>query len=371
MKRLYFLAACWVIGITPAFSQARNCTQTLRLIRTTYEQGRLHEVPGLAGIEVTPEGRTTYKGCLMEEGAQTFSKEERKEAYRYLTLSYIYLEEPEKADDMMVQLLNTDHFYEPNKDVDPAEFIALYNKFRHEPLYRVGIKFLVNLTQPIVTNYYNVGSEGAGQGGYSMSPGFQGFLFFEKDFFHKKPWNRLVLAAELGYVARGYTYTNGQLATADEDPTQPISSQEFQLSQQYLDLNIIGQYKLKNTVQMQTYVGGGPGISYLLGSSNEATTTLGNGFTVTGSAVDDSESYNKLLYSLNLVAGAKLRFGEVYLVGEVRYQMGFTNVVNQSSRTNPEIAYDYQGRYNDYRINTLMLNIGVIYPHFKPLKLIR
>lgn len=377
MKRLYFLAACLVpmaigIGITPAFSQARNCTQVLRLIRTTYEQGRLHEVPGLAGIKLDPNnGRFIFEGCLKDDGDQVFSKDEMREAYRYLTLSYIYLEEPEKADDMMVRLLNTDHFYEPNKEVDPAEFIALYNKFRHEPLFRIGAKAGMNLTQPVVTNYYNVGSAGAGQGGYTMSPSFQGYIVFEKDLFHKAPWKNLVLAAELGYFVRGYTYTNNQLATADEDPSTAISNQTFEFSQSYLDLNVIGQYKLKSSVQLQTYVGGGPGISYLLGASNQATTLLGNGFTVTGTAVEDKDSYNTLLYSFNFVAGVKYKFGEVYLTAEARYQMGFTNVVNQSSRTNEEVAFDYQGRYNDYRVNNMAISLGVIYPYFKPLKLIR
>lgn len=359
MKRLYLLAACWVFAVTPSFSQASNCTQVLRLVRTMYEQGRLHEVPGLAA------------GCLKGQGNQGFSREERKEAYRYLTLSYIYLEEPEKADEMMVQLMNTDHFYEPNKEVDPAEFIALYNKFRHDPVYRIGIKAGLNLTQPVVTNYYNVGSTGAGNGGYSMSPNLAVYAVFEKDFFRTPPWNRLVLAAELGYISRGYTYSNDKLATADENPTSPISSQEFQIGQNYLDLNLMGQFKFKNTVNMQTYLGAGPGFSYLLGSSNQASTVLGNGFTVTGSAVDDTESYKKLLFSVNLVGGIKYRFGELYLTAEARYQMGFTNVINPGSRTNPEIAYDYQGRYNDYKINNMTITIGILYPHFKPLKLIR
>ena len=356
MKRLYFLAACLAVGISPAFSQATNCTQVGRLIQTTYEQGRLHELPGLAD------------GCLKAASGQGFTKEERKSALRYLTLSYIYLEEPEKADAMMLELLNTDHFYEPNKEVDPAEFIALYKKFRHTPLFRVGLKFGLNLTQTVVTSYYNVGSAGAGQGGYSMSPSFQVYGVFEKDITRKLP---IVLAAELGYVSRGYTYKNGQLATADEDPTKPISDQEFIFTQNYLDLNVIGQWKFKNSVNLQTYVGGGPGISYLLSSSNQAKTVLGNGFTVTGGAVDDSESYNKLLVSATILAGFKYKFGEVYLTVEARYQMGFTNVINPATRTNTEIAFDYQGRYNDYRFNNMMINLGIIYPYFKPLKLIK
>ncbi len=325
-------------------------------MQTTYEQGRLHELPGMA------------EGCLKGQSGQGFTKEERKLALRYLTLSYIYLEEPEKADETMLQLLNTDHFYQPNTEVDPAEFIALYNKFRHDPLFRVGIKAGLNLTQPVVTGAYNVGSAGAGQGGYSMSPSFQAYGVFEKDFFRKLP---IVLVAELGYVTRGYTYSNDQLATADEDPTMSVSSQKFLFNQSYLDLNVIGQYKFKNTVQTQTYLGIGPGISYLLGSSNQASTLLGNGFTVVGSSVDDTESYKKILYSLNMVAGVKYKFGEVYLTAEARYQLGFTNVINPPTRTNAEIAFDYQGRYNDYRFNNMSVSIGIIYPFFKPLKLIR
>jgi len=359
MKRLYFLAVCWLAALVPAFSQAVNCTQTLRLIRTTYEQGRLHELPNLAA------------GCLKGEGTNGFSKEEKKEAYRYLTLSYIYMEEPEKADESMVQLLNTDHFYQPNKEVDPAEFIALYNKFRHDPVWRLGGKFGANLTQPVVTNYYNVGSEAAGQGAYSMGISYQLYATFSKDFFRKKPWNSIVLVGEVGYVNRSYSYSNDQLATADEDPTLAISNQTSAFTQSFVDVNIIGQYKFKNTVDLQTYVGAGPGFSYLLSSSNQASTLLGNGFTITGSAVDDTESYNKLLISATLVAGVKYRFGEVYVTAEARYQMGFTNMINPSARTNPEVAFDYQERYNDYRINSMMICIGVIYPHFKPLKLIR
>lgn len=346
-------------GLSVASAQAPNCTQVLRLIRTTYEQGRLHELPDLA------------KSCLAGIGTQGFNKDERKEAYRYLTLSYIYLEEPEKADEAMINLMNTDHFYQPNKEVDPAEFIALYNKFRHDPLFRVGLKFGMNLTQPNVTHYYNVGSAGAGKGSYSMSPSFQVFGVFEKDFFHKSPWNRLVLAAEVGYVSRAYTYTNGELALADEPPFAPVSNQQFELSHQFIDLNVIGQFKFKNTMNVQTYLGGGPGISYLLGSSNLATTVLGNGFTVTGPAIDDTETYNKLLISFTAVAGIKYKFGEVYLTAEARYQYGFTNVVNPATRTNDEVAFDYQGRYNDYHLSNLHLSIGIIYPHFKPLKLIR
>src|SRR6185503_8750501 len=97
------------------------------------EQGRLHELP-----EIVAE-------CLRKSPKEGgFTKEEKKETYRLLTLAYIYLEEPEKADQMMLELLKTDHFFEINPALDPAEFIALYKKHRTTPLFRVGAKFLVN-----------------------------------------------------------------------------------------------------------------------------------------------------------------------------------------------------------------------------------
>ena len=353
MKRLFFLifsAAC----ITNAFSQATNCTQVLRLVRSTYEQGRLHELPGL------------MEGCLNGVGEKGFTKADKREAYRYLTLAYIYLEEPEKADEAMLKLLDTDHFFQINKALDPAEFIALYNKFRHDPLYSINLKFGINVSQPAVSNYYNIGSTGAGKGKYGMGISIQVLAAFEKTITKK-----IVAAPEIGFVIRNFTYTNPQLALADEDPNKTISSQTFEFSQSWLDLNAIALYKFKDTQELKTYVGGGPGISYLLGSTNLPSTLLGNGFTVTGGSIDDTKSYNKLVYSFTVLAGAKLKIGEFYLMADIRYQYGLKNAINSSTRTNSTVGFDYQGQYNDYKMNNIMLNVGLSYPIFKPKKLIK
>src|SRR5258708_10164394 len=136
MKRLYGLIIFSLLTTTAAFSQVSNCTQVIRLVRSLYETGRLHEL------------RTATEGCLAAAKGKGFTDAEKREAYRYLTLAYIYLEEPEKADEMMLKLLDTDHFYEVNSAVDPAEFIALFNKFRHVPVFRLGFKIGLNATLP-------------------------------------------------------------------------------------------------------------------------------------------------------------------------------------------------------------------------------
>jgi len=348
-----------VFSLSVGFSQtATNCTQTIRLIRLTYEQGRLHELPDLA------------KGCLRNG----FTKEEKREAYRYLTLAYIYLEEPDSADMNMLKLLETDHFYQVNPTIDPAEFIALYAKFRHNPVFRYGFKLGVNATQPNVLEYYNVGSTAGGSGKYALAVGFNVMLAFEKDLGGK--FKNFVLAPELAFVSRTFNYSNSNLNFADKTHDSTVSTQLFVFNQQWLDFNGIVQYRLKakNPIDFYTYIGAGPGISYLLSSKNQPSTSYGtgsNGYTVTGPQVDDSNSYNHLVYSATLTAGFKKRIGEIYLTGDIRYQFGLSNVVNSASRTNSVIGFDYGGSYDNYRMSNLMIQIGVLFPRFVPRKLVK
>ena len=93
---------------TTTYAQLTSGAQTLRLARATYEQGRLHEIPS-----------------ILESFLPKFNRQEKVEAYKLLTLSYIYLEEPEKADAAMLSLLQTDHYFEVNLKDDPAEFIYI------------------------------------------------------------------------------------------------------------------------------------------------------------------------------------------------------------------------------------------------------
>ncbi|HBK87755.1 MAG TPA: hypothetical protein DDZ56_03830 [Cytophagales bacterium] len=351
MKRLYFLVIISVFSVQ-ALAQQSNCTQILRLVRSTYESGRLHEIENMV------------KPCL--DSPKGFTDEERRDIYRYLTLTHIYLEEPEKADEAMLKLLSTDHFFQVNKTLDPAEFIALYNKFRTEPVFHGSLKFGINASQPTVQHYYNIGSAGAGLGKFGLSPTFQAILGFEKDI----SMTRITIAPELGFVNRKYTYNNPSVALSDATGT-PVSSLDYIQSQSFLDLNGIVHYKFTNTIQLQTYAGGGPGLSYLLSSSNQATTKLGNDFTIAPPAENDKTSFNALTYSLVAVAGGRFKFGDIYVMGEVRYQYGLSNMVNPDKRTWPNLAFNNQIQHNDYRLSTIMVNVGVVVPYFNPKKLIK
>jgi len=325
----------------------------LRLAQSTYEQGRLHEIP------------TILKNCIETKGFN--STEELVTAYKILINSYIYLEEPELADATMLKLLETDHFFAINEAVDPAEFIALYKTFRVDPLFRFGFKVGPTATMPAISELYSVNGGAQGNGKVSPKVNLSVGVVFEKDFFGFI--KNFSIAPEIVYVVRTYDYTNSDFNYYDQFPDAPVIQQAQNTHKQsWLDLNLLGQYKWKES-SLNPYISLGPGISYILGSTNELRTQVEGQGAVTGPKIPTKSSYNSFAYSVILSTGAKFRLGGFYLTGDIRYQLGLNNVVNPSGRTNIEAAFDYGYVPSDYRHNNVTANIGLVIPYFKPMKL--
>lgn len=344
-------------------AQGSSCAQTLRLARATYEQGRLHELPAM------------LEGCLKNtEDEDGFTKQERVEAYRILTLAYIYLEEPAEADKMMLQLMSTDHFFEPNPDVDPAEFQALFKKFRKNPVFMAGLRLSGNFTFASTTGVHYVSPESVGNGKYGTAFGFQVAGIFEKEFFYNsksKILSRITVAPEIAFTTRSFVYSNSGVYRYDSlsrDITN--GTLESTYKQSWLDVNAMIQYKLKKEkTTWNSYVTVGPGISLLLSASNPTLFTSPNS-TVTGPDVQTKENYKSLMNSVIVGYGVKRRVGELYINFDVRYQYGFTEPIDPSTRTNSELAFDYSMKHNDFRQSTIYVSLGVLLPKFKPKKLI-
>ncbi len=352
MKYFLALAVFWFIGSKVSYAQSG--AQALRLAQSIYEQGRLHELPTLPGLQ--------------DKEIENYSKSDQVNAYRLLTLAYIYLEEPEQADVSMLKLLDADHFYEPNPNVEPAEFMGLYKTFRTKPLFGVGLKFGANNTIPMLSSLYWV-SEGSGKGKYAVPISLQFGLVFEKVAFadsKKKILQRLTFAPELLYTTRKIGYTNSSyLGGAAEFKTV--------VGQVSLDLNLLTQLKLNKSKTFQTYVAFGPGISYVLkGTLSAPSTTWKNGAgSVVGADVDNTESYKKITPSLIVSAGLKYKFGAIYLLADARVQYGLMSPINSSSRTNIQSVFEYTYTLPDYKPLTIMANIGFVFPYFNPIKLKR
>jgi hypothetical protein len=325
--------------------------QTLRLARATYEQGRLHEIEG------------QLKPCL-ESGFTKDEKQLKVEGYKLLCLSYIYLEEPEKANEAMLKVLQTDHDFQINPAVDPAEFVGLYKTFRSKSMFSIGLIVGPNATLPNVTTNYSVSGSSNGEGEYTPKVSVEIGLVFEKHLFGK-----FTAAPEITFSNRTFTYTNSALFKNDSSAAIATATQTGTIEQSWLDLNLLFQYQLGRGA-LNSYVSFGPNVGLLLNASNTIENqNFQSGIGDSGAPIDITENCNKLGFSLIGAAGIKYKFGAIFLTANVRYQFGLSKVVDEESRSNTEAIYDYALAPNIYSIQNAAFLVGFVYPIFSPKKL--
>lgn len=319
-----------------------TCAQTLRLAQSVYEQGRLQELEGLLA------------GCL-DKG---FTDEEKVNAYKLLTLTYIYLEEPEKADRTMLSLLQTNNEFEPNDAVDPAEFVALYHTFRTWPVYRIGLKFGSIASQPTVVSadYVNDGTTE-----YKYGYGFTAAVAFEITLAGKL--NKLNVNPEPTFTVRNFSSTN-----RDADSVLFTTSTE---SQTILSLPISLQYKLFEKGKTNVFVSLGASADLLLNASKRIDSKRGDeNSPVEEKSFNVTSQRNKFNANAIASAGFKRKVGKGYFIAEVRYQMGLLPMLTKADTyENLILVTDYKSVDGIYKVNSLSVTLGYILNRYNPKKL--
>jgi len=127
------------------------------------------------------------------------------------------------------------------------------------------------------------------------------------------------------------------------------------------------------------YVYGGYAISYFVRSSGNPSYFDINGTVVNpdiGRALDLGPIRNSLNHSVLFGAGVKYRLGYKYLLFEIRYSWGLSNILNPDNQFDfgpggeqndiRELTFRYGQVDDDFRINNLSFNIGYVYPLYKP-----
>lgn len=316
---------------------------------------------------------------LLDDCLNNFSKNEKIEAYKLLVLTYIYLEEPQKADEAMLDLLRTDNFFKPS-DVDPAEFRNLYAKFRTKPVLSIGVRGGVLSTRVHVQEHYHIFANSQGKGTYKSNVRFVGGLAFEKSILKDK----IVLAPEFLLSGHSFTYTNTEAFSDDNtaDNGSDPTGLEAIIQQSTFQFNLIGNYMFKKTLLrglLQPYAGAGLATSYMTANSSKFLGELQlepRGDDVSGAELDNTENFKSLNFAGVLLVGGKIKIATVYLTADLRYYYGLNNIVNPDNRykmegDNIEILTRYGYVNNDFKINQASISIGLIYPYFKPKKLIK
>lgn len=326
-----------------AYSQS-TCTQTLRTARGTYDQGRLQELPGL------------LESCLRHG----FTTQEKVEAYKLLTLAYIYLEEPAKADEAMLLLLHADPYFQVNTEVDPAEFIALYNLFRTNPIFRVGINLGVNATQPNVVNSIEA-VNGVAEYAYKIS--FQSGLTFEIPLNNKFTLHPVIL-----FQQKGFEYSSKVVRGTDEQGLELVNTSTGFEKQTWISLPVTLQYQLKKG-RYNPYVAAGFAGDYLLNSEMTIEKTRDGAAAVPEKSVDLKPQRENINLSAVLAAGAKLKMFGGYFTAEARFQYGLFKINSEATAyDNQELVFTNGYTDSIYKLNSVSVSFGYVQNIFKPKK---
>jgi hypothetical protein len=353
MKKLYavFLFTFASVG---AFAQASSCAQSLRLAQSVYDQGRLHELEDL----ITKALNNQSALC---------GQAEQVSLLKLLTLAYIYLEEPEKADASMLKLLQTDHYFEINPAVDPAEFVALYRTFRTHEIYRIGATLGVNATRPNVAKTVSaVELSDGSKYSYAIAIlfGATADVPLDRD-------DKLTLHGELLYSQKKF---NLELITDRSFAGDGSATNQFQgvETQSWISLPVGIEYKLskkKLNEKFYPFVYGGVAVDYLLNSRITSEVIRSNTTSIQEATFELNPQRIKTNLSIQAGAGAKFKMGGGLFIARITYTHGLTNVNSlQTSYANEQATWG-QG-YADpvYKISSLSVSGSYVLNMFNPKK---
>lgn len=353
MKKLY-IVFLFTLAATGALAQASSCAQSLRLAQSVYDQGRLHELEDLITKTITSQ-------------TAPCSQAEQVSLLKLLTLTYIYLEEPAKADDSMLKLLLTNPYFRPNKDVDPAEFMALYRTFRTRPVYRLGAKFGVNLSQPNVASFNPIST---GESSYDFKIGVGGGIAGEYLLTTK-----LKIVGEVQLTQKKFTNTSVSKfysITEDGGTDELEFSETTGLEKQgWLSIPILLQYEFikKEDQKFIPIIEIGVGSDLLLISEIEIERKRVANQSLDAKTFNNRNQREPFNLSGIIGVGARVAIASGYLVADIRYYQGLKNI--NSTRTlftNQQQTFDYTLTDGIYKLNSVGISVGYVQNFFKPKK---
>ena len=333
-----------ILLLTVAFhANSQTCTEVLRDATQVYNDGKPQFIPKM------------LEECLVSG----FTKEEEVEALKLLTLSYIYMDEPYKADEAFLKLLKIDPLYEVNESIDPIEFMNLYNSFNTDPAFMVGAKVGTNFTQVNSTRYYGVHNLSSSKGSYVPKAGFQIGVTFELPLY-----KQLIFNPELFFSSKSFSHnspdlyksTVGQLATE---------------TQTWIEAPLLVQYEYKLNTRLKVAALVGPSLSYMLSSNFVGeVNALDAGQDFTGAGIDIYPYRNPL--SINGVFGTcvKYKIGGSFLIFDVRYNLGFSQLSKENQKfTDQNLIFNYGYVDNNFKVDYWTFSFGFLLPKYNHKKI--
>lgn len=351
--RILFLAM-FIMGIMSRSLMAQNvCLEKLSTAENSFETGHLYEIYDLIAE------------CL-ENG---FSREDKIRAYRLLSITYLYLDEHEKAEESYLSLLRLNPEYKPNTLIDPTELFHLHHKFLTSPRWSIlMIKVGGDLSFVKPYNLYN--TDGVGYNYFAIQDNIE-----NKKAKEYLPAAGFFLGAGVKYgLSHTFSFTGELLFKLNRfkvrDNILGHTTLQFNEDQYNLEIPVLFNMCLSNS-KWKPYVFGGGSLNFMVHSAaKNLVIERTQGATVlpeTGPSVSLISNRNRFGYSVIVGGGVHYKVGVNYLLLEIRHTFGLKSISSTNNRfDNDEMLYKYMYIDDDMRLNNLMFSISYLKPLYNP-----
>ena len=307
---------------------AQDCADQLEQARTSYEEGRLVDIPS-----------------ILESCSQNGSDEIRFGAHRILALTYLGLGQEKQARLSAVELLRISPTYKGNVFDDPKEFTDLLKSIAVIPRLTLGISASIgtNLSLPQVQSHYSLLE--VDHRNYESGSGIQVGLNASYRFNR-----RLGVYADMLWLQKSYAIDYGMEAL--ELRMEETSS--------YVQLPLGVRYGFPLLSRWQPYVQLGAFGSYLLESrSNHFSTDNRTQESYSVQAVSSTDRRKRWEMGMTAGIGTFYRIGPGQLTAQAGYNHSFTNITDPDTRySNNEVTYSYLHVDDDLLLHQLYFTLG-------------
>lgn len=340
-----FLAIILFFSFSQLATAQNDCGESISLAQDAFDAGHIERIPG-----------------ILHECINKFTPEQKVEAYRLLTITYLYMDDPFGAESSFLKLLEEDPEYRI-LDSDPIELEYLSKQYITTPIVSWSGKVGVNFSTVTILNYNRVDSDNGITPVYNTGAGFnlQGGL--------EVHFNKVVsLNTELELSSRSLVRMSGLF---EDNQEIQVKDQDRFLMLGSLPISLRFTYP---GVKYYPFVYAGYSPSYTLSSRNKEF-RLPTRVAGVEASVDNLTSTTIFSHSLLFGIGMKRRIKYNYVLIDLRYRLGMTNMNNQQNQynlTNPDTnktrdkIFKFGTIDDDLRMNGIELTVGYVWPQYKP-----
>ncbi len=359
-SRILITGLLFILCTLQGFGQTGGeCGLTLNSAEGEFNAGHFYAIPAL------------LNACLTGD---KLSREQKVRAYLLLSQVYLIIDDPNSAEDSYLKLLHVDPEYVANEVRDPIDVVYLSKKFTATPIFTPHVR--AGFSTSIFRGIHSESTDPYGLSGQSS-------LRLNVQLGAGLDWNitdNFSLCIEADFASRAY---KRQLSGIPGDDIQSLTS-----SQLWVDAPLYVKYTDNSDRKLRPFGYFGFAANFLLSAKNSFTyldkKPSGSQSLTEGPSEQVKYQHNIVNRSWLIGGGVKYKFGKDFLIADLRYMGGLSNMVNgnqiyyadpssvdKNKLGNPDYALStdvtrYRFASDVFRLDNISLSFGYVHPIYDP-----